>query len=104
MLLGIWSRKIGPWIAGHRATPRKIEILKTIRSAHRIQVNGGETLGVLEKRRKEELYRRLAQARSMVAQPIDRVTKERLQGLIHDLEKDMATIEARHTDAPNEGT
>ena len=51
---------------------------------------------------KEELYRRLAQARRMIAQPIDLLTKERLGALVTDIETHIAAIEARDSDAPPE--
>jgi hypothetical protein len=51
---------------------------------------------------KEELYRRLAQARRMVDEPVDPLTKERLKTLIRDIERDLAAAEARDADAPPE--
>jgi hypothetical protein len=36
---------------------------------------------------RKELERRLAQARRMAAQPVDPLTKERLQKLVSDLEE-----------------
>lgn len=53
------------------------------------------------KAEKEELYRRLAQARRMITQPLDPVTKERLQSLVTDLENHIATVEAGDADAPD---
>jgi hypothetical protein len=50
----------------------------------------------------EELYRRLAQARRMHAQPIDDLTKVRLKELITELEQQLAAAEAGETDAPPE--
>lgn len=51
---------------------------------------------------KGDLYRRLAQARRMIAQPLDQLTKERLGALVTDIETHLAAIEARKTDAPPE--
>ena len=48
----------------------------------------------------EELYRRLAQARRMHAQPVDGLTKTRLKDLIVELEQQLAVAEVRNTDAP----
>lgn len=38
---------------------------------------------------RKELERRLAQARRMVAQPVDPLTKERLQRMVSDLEEQL---------------
>jgi hypothetical protein len=38
---------------------------------------------------RKELERRLAQARRMVAQPVDSLTKERLRELVRDLEEQL---------------
>jgi len=62
-------------------------------------MNGAETSKVPAKAEKNELYRRLAQAKRMVAQPLDAVTKERLHALVDDLQNHIATIEARDADA-----
>lgn len=51
---------------------------------------------------KEELYRRLAQARRMSTPGLDPTTKERVEKLISDLEAHLAAIEAKVTDAPPE--
>ncbi|MDO9439686.1 MAG: hypothetical protein Q7T73_02230 [Beijerinckiaceae bacterium] len=50
----------------------------------------------------EELYRRLAQARRMHAQPVDPLTKTRLAELVAELEQQLAAAEAGNTDAPPE--
>jgi hypothetical protein len=50
----------------------------------------------------EELYRRLAQARRMHAQPIDDLTKARLKELIVEIEQQLAAAETGNTDAPPE--
>lgn len=50
----------------------------------------------------EELYRRLTQARRMLAEPVDPLTKERLRGLADDIETQIAAAEVRSTDAPPE--
>jgi len=42
-----------------------------------------------ENRDRQELERRLAQARRMSAQPNDPLTKERLQDLVRDLEEQL---------------
>jgi hypothetical protein len=44
---------------------------------------------VAEKSNRAELERRLAQARRMVAQPVDPLAKERLQKLVSDLEEQL---------------
>jgi len=49
---------------------------------------------------KEELYRRLAQARRMLTPTLDPVTRQRIQGLVNDLETHIAGVEKRDTDAP----
>jgi hypothetical protein len=41
------------------------------------------------KSNREELERRLEQARRMAKQPVDALTKERLEQLIRDLEKQL---------------
>lgn len=51
---------------------------------------------------KEELYRRLEQARRLVTPSFDPTTRERIGRLISDLESDIAAIEARDADAPPE--
>jgi hypothetical protein len=51
---------------------------------------------------KEELYRRLAQARRMFTPTLDPTTRERIQKLVSDLEQHIAKVEARDTDAPPE--
>jgi hypothetical protein len=50
----------------------------------------------------EELYRRLAQARRMHAQPVDDLTKNRLKDLITEIEQQLAVAEAGDADAPPE--
>jgi hypothetical protein len=52
------------------------------------------------KSNKEELYRRLAQSRRFLSEPLDGVTKGRLAALVADLEEQIAEIEARDADAP----
>lgn len=42
---------------------------------------------------KEELYRRLAQARRMLTPMLDPVTRDRIQGLVGDLESHIAAVE-----------
>jgi hypothetical protein len=49
---------------------------------------------------KEELYRRLAQTRRILTEAFDPLTKERLSGLVSDLERQLAKAEARDADAP----
>ncbi|MDB5688080.1 MAG: hypothetical protein JWR77_2669 [Rhizorhabdus sp.] len=49
---------------------------------------------------KEELYRRLAQTRRILAEALDPLTKERLKTLALDIEGQLAAAEARDTDAP----
>lgn len=51
-------------------------------------------------RDKEELYRRLAQARRLLAQPLDPLTIRRLEALTSELEKQLAIVELNDTDAP----
>ena len=51
-------------------------------------------------RDKEELYRRLAQARRVTAEPFDPLTVERLKALALQLEKQLALVELNDTDAP----
>lgn len=51
-------------------------------------------------RDKEELYRRLAQARRLIAEPLDPLTVERLKALALELEKQLAFVERNDTDAP----
>ena len=51
---------------------------------------------------REELYRRLAQARRMHAQPLDELTKNRLKELVTELEKQLAVAESGSADAPQE--
>ena len=76
--------------------------MTTIRGVHRIQDERAETLELFGDADKEELYRRLAQARRMIAHPLDLVTRERLRQLALDLEAHIAEIEARDADAPPE--
>ncbi|MGM4929684.1 hypothetical protein [Tardiphaga sp. 619_E2_N8_5] len=54
-------------------------------------------------RDKEELYRRLAQARRLIAEPLDPLTVERLEALALELEKQLAVVELNDTDAPGTG-
>jgi hypothetical protein len=49
---------------------------------------------------KEELYRRLAQARRMIKEPLDARTKYSISSLISELEQHIADIEERDTDVP----
>jgi hypothetical protein len=51
---------------------------------------------------KDELYRRLEQARRLVTPTLDPTTRERIGRLISDLESDLAAIEARDADTPTE--
>ena len=51
-------------------------------------------------RDKEELYRRLAQARRLIAEPLDPLTVERLQALALEFETQLAVVELNDTDAP----
>ena len=51
-------------------------------------------------RDKEELYRRLAQARGLIAEPLDPLTIQRLETLALELEKQLAIVELNDTDAP----
>lgn len=51
---------------------------------------------------KEELYRRLEQARRLVTPTLDPTTRERIGRLISDLESDLAAIEARDADTAPE--
>ncbi len=51
---------------------------------------------------KEELYRRLTQARRLVSAVHDSVTADRLHHLVSDLEAQLAEIEKRDADAPPE--
>lgn len=44
---------------------------------------------MLKKSDREELERRLEQARRMASQPVDPLTKERLEKLVHDLEEQL---------------
>lgn len=53
---------------------------------------------------KEELYRRLAQARRMSNGAIDSITAERLRSLVAELESQLAAAETDDTDAPPGGT
>ena len=55
-------------------------------------------------KQKEELYRRLAQARRLHKEPLDARTKNSLSSLIAELEQHIAAIEARDTDAPSDTT
>jgi DNA-binding GntR family transcriptional regulator len=49
---------------------------------------------------KEELYRRLAQARRMIREPLDSQTRVSISSLINEIEQHIAAIEARDADAP----
>jgi hypothetical protein len=49
----------------------------------------------------EELNRRLTQARRMIAEPVDPLTKERLRGLVADIETQIAAVESREADTPS---
>lgn len=51
---------------------------------------------------KDELYRRLEQARRLASAVTDGVTVERIRHLVADLEAQLAEIEKRDTDAPPE--
>jgi hypothetical protein len=51
---------------------------------------------------KEQLNRRLAQARRMIAEPIAPLTRERLSALAADIEKQLAAAEIGSRDAPPE--
>ncbi|MDB5621152.1 hypothetical protein [Tardiphaga sp.] len=51
---------------------------------------------------KEELYRRLEQARRHVSSASDPVTKERMTALVNDLLQQLAAAEAKDADAPPE--
>jgi len=51
---------------------------------------------------KEELYRRLEQARRLVTPTLDPTSRERIGRLVSDLESDIAAIEARDADTPPE--
>jgi hypothetical protein len=53
-------------------------------------------------RNKEELYRRLAQTQRLLAEPLDPLTKERLQGLAFEIQKQLTVAEIEDTDAPPE--
>jgi hypothetical protein len=48
-------------------------------------------------RDKEELYRRLAQARRLINEPLDPLTLKRIEALALELEKQLAFVD---TDAP----
>lgn len=49
---------------------------------------------------KEDLYRRLAQLRRVLSEPLDPLTQERLRAHALDLERQLAALEVRDTDAP----
>ena len=51
---------------------------------------------------KDELYRRLEQARRLASVVTDGVTVDRISRLVADLESQLAEIEARDADAPPE--
>jgi hypothetical protein len=48
---------------------------------------------------KEELYRRLAQSRRLADEPIDVLTRNRLNALRLEIEEQIATVEARDANA-----
>jgi hypothetical protein len=58
---------------------------------------------VPDDRGKEELYRRLAQARRLIVEPLDPLTVERLEALVLELEKQLDLAELNDTDAPGTG-
>jgi hypothetical protein len=51
---------------------------------------------------KEELYRRLDQTRRLAAGVYDDLTTGRLKALVQELERQIATAEARDADAPEQ--
>lgn len=51
---------------------------------------------------KEELYRRLEQARRLVTPTLDPTSRERIGRLVSDLEGQLAAIDKRDADAPPE--
>lgn len=51
-------------------------------------------------RNKEELYRRLAQARRLIILPLDPLTMQRLEAVASELEKQIAIVELNDADAP----
>ena len=55
---------------------------------------------MLDDRNKEELYRRLAQARRLITLPLDPLTMQRLEAVALELEKQIAIVELNDTDAP----
>jgi len=55
---------------------------------------------VPDDRNKEELYRRLAQARRLIILPLDPLTMQRLAAVALELEKQIAIVELNDTDAP----
>jgi hypothetical protein len=55
---------------------------------------------VPDDRDKEEFYRRLAQARRLIAEPLDPLTIQRLEALATELENQLAFVELNDTDAP----
>jgi hypothetical protein len=57
-----------------------------------------------ETQSKEELYRRLAQARRLFSTAYDPLTKDRLKVLACELERQIAVAEARDADAPPDAT
>ncbi|WP_092148308.1 hypothetical protein [Bradyrhizobium sp. NFR13] len=65
-------------------------------------VNGapGWRCGVPDDCDKNELYRRLAQARRLIAGPLDPLTLQRLEALAVELEKQLTVVELNDTDAP----
>ena len=56
----------------------------------------------IKKSDREELYRRLAQTRRLASTLTDPLATERLAALAVDLEGQLATAEARDSDAPPE--
>ena len=55
---------------------------------------------MLDDRNKEELYRRLAQARRLIILPLDPLTMQRLEAVALELEKQIAIVELNDADAP----
>lgn len=51
---------------------------------------------------KEELYRRLAQSRRFLSEPLDPETKSRIAALVAELEQQLELVETRDDDAPPE--
>lgn len=54
-------------------------------------------------RTREELYRRLEQSRRLSSTASDALTRDRIQTLISELERQIAAAEARGADAPTDG-